>query len=301
MPIRLQKQQVILIIGIVLALLSVFMFQVYLNQERIRVEKQATDKANEKLAQIQANQTTVLVAKTNISMGTVLEPDILDSQIIDTQSKEPRAVNSLARISGMIATMPIAKGEQITLDKVTHARGASGLAEITPAGKRAITVSVANYASIVNMIKPGDYADIIAIVALPVQTAGGKIERQESAFPLFQNVLLLAVGGQTVSALKSEDSRYLKPTDKKDSPYVTIALTPQEANLIAFVQEQGKIQLVTRSPLDTRTEAVAPATWETLFMHINPDYGKRIEEPHRDSVEIYRGLDKEVVVYSDSQ
>jgi hypothetical protein len=77
---------------------------------------------------------------------------------------------------------------------------------------------------------------------------------------------------------------------------ITLALSAQEANLIAFVQEQGKIRLILRSPGDTQVQPVAPASWDTLFRTVMP---QAFTQPQEDTkpqkkVEIYRGLQKEI-------
>jgi Flp pilus assembly protein CpaB len=102
------------------------------------------------------------------------------------------------------------------------------------------------------------------------------------------------LGGVAVSA----DGRYRKDEQSAgSSPLITLALTPQEASLIAFVQEQGKIRLTLRSPADSRVEMVLPASWDTLFQHIMPPQAKTDAAAQQGQapreIEIYRGLKKE--------
>ena len=62
---KMKKQQIILIIGIISGLIAVFMVNVYLNQQR-----QVTEElAKRKYETTRANQTAVLVAKEDISKG----------------------------------------------------------------------------------------------------------------------------------------------------------------------------------------------------------------------------------------
>jgi pilus assembly protein CpaB len=264
------RQRIILIIGIVLALIAVFMIKVYLDQQRLEVQEQA----KKKIAQLQANQAAVLVAKQDIPRGTVIEPDMLETAVVPNQFVQPQAVTSLDRIAGMITVVPISQGEQITLNKLSTQKGISaggGLAELTPVGKRAITIAVDNIASLAGMIRPGDYVDVIAMIPVPVQTADGKQAAQAAVMPLFQNVLVLAVGTETSAVPAAQpESRYKKQEAKEPSPLITLALASQEASLIAFVQEQGKIRLTLRSPADSKTEPIQPASWDTLFQYLMP-------------------------------
>jgi Flp pilus assembly protein CpaB len=77
---------------------------------------------------------------------------------------------------------------------------------------------------------------------------------------------------------------------QEKSPLVTLALTPEEANILAFLQEQGKIRLSIRGTTDSQIHTVKPVTWENIFQYL-PDL--RPQEEQVESVEIYRGLNKE--------
>lgn len=297
MPLPLQKQQIYLISGVVLALAALFMIKVYLDKQRYLAEVSAS----EKFKKIQASQISVLVAKDDIVKGKIVEPDNFTAKIIPNQFVQPGAVTSLDRISGMISITNISKGEQITLNKFAYAKETGGLSEVTPIGKRAITISVDNISSLAGMIKAGDHVDVIALIPNSVAGADGKVVTQLITLPIFQNVLVLAIGQQTSPASSKTDLRFRSIEAKQETnPLITLALIPQEASLIAFVQEQGKIRLTMRSPTDTKVEPVVAANWESLFQYVFPERiaKPREEEQHKpgDYVEIYRGLNKEKVL-----
>jgi len=292
-----QKQRIILIAGVVLALAAVFLVKVYLDQQRKVFQEEASRQA----ANVQANQTAVLVAKQDIPKGTAIGPEMLESKIFPREYVAPQALTSLDRIAGMISVAQIAKDEQITLSKLAYPRQAGGLAEATPVGKRAITINVDNISALAGMIKPGDYVDLIATLPVPVQLAEGKQVTQVASVPLFQNVLVLAVGQQTGVAA---ESRYKAEAGQQTpaSSLITLALNPQEANLVSFVQEQGKFRLVLRSPADSQTQPLRPISWEALFQFLVPQETAK-QQPEQEIkptgyVEIYRGLKKERVPLS---
>lgn len=292
-----KQQWIILTIAIGLALIAVFMVNAYINQQRRAIQEQA----ERSLANIQANQTAVLVAKKEIPRGMVIDAEMLETAIVPNQYLQPKAVTSLDRVVGMITIAPISKGEQLSLTKLSSFRGGGGLAEATPVGKRAITISVDNIASLAGMIKAGDYVDVIAMIPIPVQTQEGKVATQVAAMPLFQNVLVLAVGQET-AASPAQEGRYRKEEKREISPLITLALGPQEANLIVFVQEQGKIRLVLRSPADSQIQPIQPIGWDTLFQYLMPKEAPQPEPKEElkavEYVEIYRGLSKERIPLS---
>jgi len=302
-----QKQRIILIAGIVLGLIAVFMANTYISQQRHKVIEEANRKVQSIKTELETNQAPVLVAKEDIPAGAMIDPNKLEVKIVPKQYLQPQAATSLDRIAGMLTLTTISKGEQITLSKLSfkQAAGGGGLAGLTPVGKRAVTISVDNLASLAGMLKPGDYVDVIAMVPIPVQAPGSKqMTTQAAVVPLFQNVLVLAVGQQTGAAPVASEAggRYAAPAPKEASPLITLALSPQEASLIAFVEEQGKIRLVLRSPADSQTQSIQPTSWESLLQYIMPQTGTKVEEPakevspeERPSVEIIRGMNKEKI------
>lgn len=288
-----QRQKIIIISGVILALLAVLMVKVYLDQRGRELEQ----KARQSLEKMQANQVPVLVAKSEIPSGSTIEPDSFEVQVVPNQYIAPQAVTSLDRIAGMITIAPISKGEQITMSKLMYTRQTGSLAGVTPIGKRAITISVDSIASLGGMVRPGDYVDVIVIIPVPVETPDGKRGMDTKVIPLFQNVLVLAVGQELGIAVARQESRYRQEGQKEvSSPLITLALTPQEANFMAYVQEQGKIRLAMRNPADTKAESAQSTGWETLFGYVMPQQmqsAKEQPEPPSDYVEIYRGLKKE--------
>jgi pilus assembly protein CpaB len=299
-----EKQKLILISGVVLGVVAILMTKMYLDQQR----QEAEALAKRSLVKMQANQTVVLVAKQDIPSGSVIESNMIDSSIVPNQFIQPQAVTSIDRVLGMINLAPISKGEQIILSKLSKARRESegGLAGNTPAGKRAISIAVDSIASVSGMVRAGDYVDVIATLQVPVQGQDGQISSQLAVVPLFQNVLVLAVG-QNTGPIGRTGSRYAENEVSAGYTLITLALVPREANLMAFVQEQGKMRLTLRSPADANVEPVVPASWETLFQYIMPQQNNvekiaEVKEAPADTaaeyVEVLRGLNKEKVSLS---
>ena len=300
-----EKQKLILISGIVLGVVAIVMTKMYLDQQQQIIQ----EKAKKAIANMQANQTAVLVAKQDVAKGSIIEPGMFDTSIVPNKFVQPQAVTSLDRITGMVTVAPISKGEQISLSKLTNVKqtGGGDLAGVTPSGKRAISIVVDNIASLSGMVRPGDYVDVLATLQVPMQGANGQIVNQIAVVPLFQNVLVLAIGQNTGGVAVTSGSRYAEApaSSSTGNILITLALGPQEANLIAFVQEQGKIRLTMRSPADAKVEALAPASWETLFQYIAPPQKQNNEHAQvakpvdtTEYVEVLRGLNKERVPLS---
>ena len=292
------RQRIVLIIGVVLALGAVFITMIYIDQQR-KVDRARLQKNWDNL---QANQTAVLIAKKDIAKGSPVGETMFTTEIVLNKYVQPQAVTSMDRIAGMLTIAPISKGEQISLTKLSNARNAGVLSEVTPVGKRAITISVDNISALAGMIKAGDYVDVIAMLPDAMLTPEGKQVVQTTAISLFQNVLVLAVGQETGTTSVQAKSRYAKEggEKKESSPLITLALEPKEANLITYVQEIGRVRLVLRSPADSKIEELKPANWNALLEYLAsknpaPKQDEKEEIKPTGYVEIYRGTSKEQV------
>jgi pilus assembly protein CpaB len=303
-----QRRVILIVVSVVLATLAMFLVKVYLDRQTQIIESEA----KQNLVKKQEREVVVVVANADIPKGTTITDKMLATQSLTRENFQPQAVSYPERVVGMITLIPVSKGEQVTLNKLTSTKEATGkgssLAMLTPVGKRAITIQVDNISSLLGMVKAGDYVDIAAAVPVPVQNqSGGAMSQQPAVIPLFQNVLVLAVG-RDMGASVQDDRRYQQAGQPaaEASPPVTLAVAPSEANLLAFVQEQGRIRLVLRSPADVNVDPVAPASWDTVFQHMmmnNPQMqnnnsaeGKDVSSiPVGREVEIYRGLKKETL------
>lgn len=256
-----------------------------------------TEEANKKAILRQESFSTVVIAKQDILSGAAIKESMLAEENVYKDMLQPRAATSIDRVVDKIAIAPISKGEQILLNKITVSGKEMSLSMKVPAGKRAITIPVDDISSVGGMIKPGDHVDVVGMVPIPVVNPEGKRVNQMTTMPLFQDVLVLAVG-QEFSSFASLER--VKKEEKPASSVITFALSPQEANLIVFVQEQGRIRLLLRSPGDTQQQPASPASWDTLFKTVMPQAfqepiaQKEIPVVPQKKVEIYRGLQKEI-------
>lgn len=306
-----QKQRLIIIIGVILGLIAVFLIKVFLDQQRRAIEEREKAKAK----QMQQNLVAVLVAKKDIAKDAEIDAASIGVDMVPKENLQHQAATSFDRVSGMKALAKISKGEQISLSKLSvvqaepGSRGYRSLASSTPVGKRAVTIVVDSVAGLAGMIKPGDYVDVLSVIPIPITTPDNKQVVQPTIIPLFQNVLVLAVGRE-VAGVSSEPAeemgRYSLPEKQQQqqqqgsSSVITLSLGSQEANILAFVQEQGKFKLVLRSPADAQVQPSQPTTWDTLFKYVMPGAAQSkepvVEQPKPKEVEyieVYRGLNKE--------
>lgn len=281
-----QKQRLIIAIaGVVLGLIAVVMVNIYIND----MSAEAKRKAERELDKMRRNQAVVLVAKQDIPVDTVIQSGMLETSIVPREYVQPQVAASLDNVSDMVTIAPISRGEQISFTKLSTSSQMvkhRDLASITPVGKRAVGVSAENISDVAGLIKPGDSVDLIAVLSMAKEDKEGKKIAEQTIVPAFQNVLILAVGQET-------DVNARPGKQKEKINQITVALSPTEANILAFLQEQGKIRISLRSSEDSHIEAVESTTWESVLEEI-----PALKEKEAESIDIYRGLRKEKIILS---
>jgi pilus assembly protein CpaB len=281
-----QKQRLIIAIaGVILGLIAVVMVNIYIND----MSAEAKRRAERELDKMRRNQAVVLVAKQDIPVDTVIQSGMLETSIVPREYVQPQVAASLDNVSDMITIAPISRGEQISFTKLSTSSQMvkhRDLASITPVGKRAVGVSAENISDVAGLVKPGDSVDLIAVLSMPKEDKDGKKIIEQTIVPAFQNVLILAVGQET-------DINARPGKQKEKINQITVALGPTEANILAFLQEQGKIRISLRSSEDSHIEAVESTTWQSVLEQI-----PALKEKEAESIDIYRGLRKEKITLS---
>ncbi|MFQ5680921.1 MAG: Flp pilus assembly protein CpaB [Candidatus Omnitrophota bacterium] len=290
-----------LIIALVLGAGAVFLANSYFRQKEAELAARARSHSRRE----RQRSEKVLVASKDIPQGARIDKTMLALKDVPINFIQPRATGSVERVIGDVAIAPISKGEQVLLSKVSSsANNISTLSYRTPPGKRAITVPVDNISSVGGMIRPNDYVDVLGVLPQTGEV-GGKQVTQLATVPLFQKVLVLAVGSDLGVGPRRKEAK----EKRAKANTITIALDPKEATMIAFVQEQGKLRFILRSPGDNDVSPPQPANWDMIFMHLFPEARQKMEaiaaqqqqaqkgqaKPRpKPQVEIYRGVKREV-------
>ncbi len=270
--------------GIVAVVLLVGYLQRREDQMVLKLSKLKED-LKTSLEQEEKNKVMVVVVTKDIGANTPLTANDVSARAMPRKYVSAASIpaDKWGDVVGKITVIPLSKGEPVLKTKLkTSEKTSRRSGQITPEGKRAINILVDNATGIVELIKVGDFVDVQAWIAMPPEISMGrrvkkkKGTNEESLIPIFQGVEVLKV----------------QPASGKITVPVTIALLPEEANLISFVQEKGKIKLVLRSAGDDDLEPLYPADWNTLYQHLTGKERKSVNKEPSPVVEIYRGADK---------
>jgi pilus assembly protein CpaB len=213
-----------------------------------------------------ADTAKVVVASRDISARTDLKSEMLKTVDVPVDSALADSYSSTSAIVGKTTRYPLAENEQVTALKigVTEDNKDQGLSSVLPAGMRAFSITVSEESGVGGLILPGDLVDVIAILQADLVGV-------DKAVTLIQNIEVLAVAqkaqepippaaettpdGQAATPVPS-GTLGERPEDVKPNPSartVTLAVTQDQAQLLALVQAQGDLALSLRSFGDRAT------------------------------------------------
>ncbi len=194
------------------------------------------------------NAAEVLVASTNMGLGTVAEPthftwkkwpkDAVSPGYI-TRQANPMAIQDMV---GGVARSMIMRDEPITDAKLVTAGKGGVLAAILPKGKRAISTKISDLSAAGRLILPNDHVDVL----LTKRSRGRNGGENFVTDTLFRNVRVLAIG-KKLDVEKKEHGA--------DGPVATLELTPRQAEMLALANSMGEISLALRSIADINEES----------------------------------------------
>ena len=155
----------------------------------------------------------------------------------------------------------------------------------TPPGKRAITVLIKSLSAVGGLVNPGDFVDIIAHLDLPDGkedvSAKKKKTKEKVTTVLFQNIQVLAVG---FNFNPMGDIPPYADQQKAKALNVTLAVSPEEAGLLAFAGKHGEFLLSLRSPAETEDKVLQQvASWDALADFVLEHQGTELKVPMRKS------------------
>ncbi len=199
--------------------------------------------------------TSVVAAAADIKLGAVLTAANLTTiQIAGTPPKDALLKQEDAIGRGVVADLY--QGEPI-LDSRLAAKGSGGgLAATIPQGMRACAVKVDDVVGVAGFVTPGMRVDVVISGIPPGQQAQTAVEGIQ-ARTILQNIQVLSSG---TDIQKDPEG---KP---KQVQVVNLLVTPEQAETLSLASnQQVKIQLVLRNPLDTKTDQVPGTAMYNLF------------------------------------
>jgi pilus assembly protein CpaB len=235
------RSRLLMIGGLALAVGLLVAFTVY---NRLRTFAGSTNNAG---------GVTVVVAADDIQVGAKVQAQDVLVVTIPAAAVPPGAFSATSKVLGRGAVMPVSKGEFILPSKLAALNAGAGLPSLIPQGMRAVSVRVNDVVSVAGFVQPGTRVDVLA-----TGTQGSGNDRQTTT--VLENVAVIAVG-------KTLDR---SSTDAQTAPVITLLVSPDDAQKLALVSQEGRIQLSLRNPLDTKKGGIGATRTSSLYLGEKP-------------------------------
>ena len=196
--------------------------------------------------------TQVVVARTEISLGQRLAPEMLKLVDWPKNSLPPGAHVSTEKLDGRVLKAGLQRGEPVLEAKLAPQGTQGGLSAVISEGKRAITVRVNDVIGVAGFALPGNYVDII----VNTQKDGERVNHDQNISKIvLEKILVLAVAQEV-----SRDE-----TRPRVVNAVTLEVTPEEAEKIDLARSVGSLSLVLRNQVDPSPIRTAGITKNDLL------------------------------------
>lgn len=214
-----------------------------------------------------AGSVNVVVAAREIPAGTTITGDDLTIATLPENGIVDGALFESEGLEGLVVRQNMARGEQLTSAKVGQGVDDDDktLSAVVPPGLRAIAVEVDETTVVGGFVVAGDRVDVIAILEDDLGPSAQTILQDVEVLAVAQDaqeaVARLDADGNPIDTGEAEGSISTRPEDagvNEDADTVTLAVTPEDAALVALSQDQGTVWLVLRGQGDVEILPIGP-------------------------------------------
>jgi pilus assembly protein CpaB len=192
-----------------------------------------------KQAQKPEETVEVVVAATNIAPGWTIKADHLQTRVMP-ETWVPREVKRTPeQVIGRVAQERVLFGEFLREERLADPESGTGMTAIIPRGMRAYQVQIANGDALSGFLNPGNFVDLIAVCPAA---------RPPEVRTLLTSVQVLAVRDKMVD--DSYDEVGAGKKKKRSKPSVTIAITPEQVEMVKHATRACEITLTLRNDID---------------------------------------------------
>lgn len=236
--------QKLILISFVFALIATILVFQYL--QSLKVSKSSVKKA------------TILVATETIPARTLIDKKMVKEMEVSDSSFFIDYISDTSSVIGKYTKETIFKNEGFLKDKLLS-EGTSELPLKIDSDHRAIAINVSGDAGIAELIKPGDFVDVI--VYLSEKKDGEKIIREDTSKIILQNINVLAIDKQ----LDRDNNTNTNDKDKIPTNFlVTLAVATNDCEKLVLAESTGTLKLALRSLNNERINETKGTTWQQL-------------------------------------
>lgn len=210
--------------------------------------------------------TETVVASGTIGANERITEDMLEVRAIPDGQVLSGSYTDTQAVVGLVARYPVQPGEQVTTAKIgtNEIEDENDLGLVIPPGKRGFSVDAAEVTSVGGLLLAGNRVDVLVVFPdtfagiqrlVNLNTSNLEFLEDVRAGTLFQNIEVLAVAQESQEPLPapsttgddappspSTETSGTRPDDierQPDARTVTLAVSPQQATILALLTDTG--------------------------------------------------------------
>lgn len=216
-----------------------------------------------------AKNITVLVAAETIPSRTLIDKKMIKEIKVPDNFIFTDYIKDYSKIVGKYTKETISKNEGFSTDKLLDKNG-NELSVKIDSNYRAISVSVTGDSGISDLVKPGDYVDVITYFT--EKKDGTTVVRPDVAKIILQNIQVLAVDKQI-----NRDDKASTNTNENDKGItnflVTLSVKTSDLEKLVLSESIGSIKLALRPLKDSNTTETNGTTWDKMSISVSSNNG----------------------------
>jgi pilus assembly protein CpaB len=178
--------------------------------------------------------TAVVVAAMDLNVGSLLQEKDLRLVKLPPGNLPTGVFHQTSEVVGRGVIVPMSQNEPVLSSKIAAENGGAGLPSIIQSGMRAVSVKVNDVVSVAGFVVPGTRVDVLL-------TGNPSKESELTTTTVLENVQVLAAGQKLQRDANGEPQQV---------PVITLLVSPEDAQKLTLANQDGKIQLSLRNPLD---------------------------------------------------
>jgi pilus assembly protein CpaB len=195
----------------------------------------------------------VVVAAREVPVGTLLTRDHLAVIAWPIASKVQGTFSRLEDALDRGTILALAVNEPVMEGKLAPKGAGAGLSTTIAPGMRAISIKVNEVVGVAGFVVPGSRVDVLITIERP------GAQRNTMTRVVVSNVQVLTAGSRIDQDTAQKDGKPIAAT------VVTLLVSPEDAERIALAQNEGKITLTLRNPLDAQVNPTPGAQTASLL------------------------------------
>jgi len=202
------------------------------------------------------NEVEVLLAARDLPPMTVVDSSAVTTKKIPKSQVPEGALLSSVQVVGKVITNRMVAEQLFT--RGVFAREGTGvyLAAAVPPGKRAMSISLADWSGMAGLLYPGSVVDVL-VSFKELEGRSRRPSDEMMSTTLLQGLQVLAVGSQSIASEEYKDKNpgALAQSGQINTRMVTLLVDPKQAEILQLAAQSGSISLSMRNPLDGSQEA----------------------------------------------